>query len=34
MGKHCRAIGWEDLFDLKQLFGVSVQALTYRCKDL
>ena len=34
MGKHRTSIGWEELFDLKQLFGVSVQALTYRCKDL
>ena len=34
MGKRRSSIGWEELFDLKQLFGVSVQALTYRCKDL
>lgn len=34
IGRHRRAIGWEELFDLKLLFGVSVQALTYRCKDL
>ena len=27
-------MGWSELFDLKQIFGVSVQALTYRCKDL
>ena len=34
VGKHRTAIGWEELFELKQLFGVSVQAITYRCKDL
>ncbi len=34
IGKHRKSIGWEELFDLKRLFGVSVQALTYRCKDL
>ncbi len=34
MGKHRKSIGWGELFDLKRLFGVSVQALTYRCKDL
>ena len=34
MGKHRTSIGWGELFDLKRLFGVSVQALTYRCKDL
>ncbi len=34
IGKHRRAIGWEELFALKQLFGSSVQAITYRCKDL
>ena len=34
IGKHRKSIGWEELFDLKLLFGVSVQALTYRCKDL
>ncbi len=33
-GKHRTAIGWGELFALKQLFGASVQAITYRCKDL
>ena len=34
MGKHRTAIGWEELFELKRLFGVSVEALCHRCKDL
>ena len=34
IGKHRTSIGWSELFALKQLFGVSVQGLTYRCKDL
>jgi len=34
IGKHRSAIGWGELFELKQLFGSSVQAITYRCKDL
>lgn len=34
IGKHRTSVGWEELFELKQLFGVSVQALTYRCKEL
>jgi Zn-dependent peptidase ImmA (M78 family) len=34
IGKHRRQIGWGELFDLKRLFAVSVQAITYRCKDL
>ena len=34
VGKHRTSIGWQELFDLKQLFGVSVQALIYRCRDL
>ena len=34
IGKHRKSIGWSELFDLKGIFGVSVQALTYRCKDL
>jgi len=34
IGKHRHSIGWSELFDLKRLFGVSVQAITYRCKDL
>ena len=34
MGERRSSIGWSELFDLKQLFGVSVQALTVRCRDL
>ena len=34
IGKHRTSIGWGELFALKQLFGASVQAITYRCKDL
>jgi len=34
IGKHRKSIGWSELFNLKRIFGVSVQALTYRCKDL
>ena len=34
IGKRRKSMGWSELFDLKRLFGVSVQALTYRCKDL
>ena len=34
VGRHRKSIGWGELFELKRIFGVSVQALTYRCKDL
>ena len=34
VGKRRTSVGWGELFELKQLFGVSVQALAYRCKDL
>ena len=34
IGKHRKSMGWRELFELKRVFGVSVQALTYRCKDL
>ena len=34
VGKHRKSMGWGELFELKRIFGVSVQALTYRCKDL
>lgn len=34
IGKHRKSVGWSELFELKELFGVSVQALAYRCKDL
>ena len=28
------SIGWSELFNLKRVFGVSVQAIVYRCRDL
>lgn len=34
VGRHRSSIGWSELFALKQLFGASVQAITYRCQDL
>ena len=34
IGKHRSFMGWRELFELKRVFGVSVQALTWRCKDL
>ena len=34
VGRRRAAMGWAELFELKRIFGVSVQALTYRCKDL
>jgi Zn-dependent peptidase ImmA (M78 family) len=34
VGRHRSSIGWSELFALKQLFGVSIQAITYRCSDL
>ena len=34
IGAHRSSIGWDELFDLKRIFGVSVQALTCRCRDL
>ena len=34
VGKRRTSIGWSELFDVKRLFGVSVQALTHRCKHL
>lgn len=34
IGKHRKSIGWSELFELKQLFGVSVQAITHRCREL
>ena len=27
-------MGWREFFELKRVFDVSVQALTWRCKDL
>ena len=34
IGKHRTALGWAEMFKLKLMLGVSVQAITYRCKDL
>ena len=34
IGRRRKSMSWDELFDLKRIFGVSVQALTYRCKDL
>ena len=34
IGRHRTALGWAELFKLKLMLGVSVQAITYRCKDL
>ena len=34
IGKRRKSIGWGELFELKRIFGVSVQDLTYRCRDL
>ena len=34
VGAHRRSMGWSELFGLKQLFGVSVQALAVRCREL
>ena len=34
IGRRRTSIGWSELFSLKCLFGVSVQALVCRCRDL
>ena len=34
IGKHRSSVGLAELIEVKQLFGASVQAVTYRCKDL
>jgi Zn-dependent peptidase ImmA (M78 family) len=34
VGAHRSSIGWSELFALKTLFGASIQAITYRCRDL
>ena len=34
VGRHRSSIGWSELLALKQLFGASVQAITYRCGDM
>ena len=34
IGRFRNSMGWSELFELKRFYGVSVQALTYRCKDI
>jgi Zn-dependent peptidase ImmA (M78 family) len=34
LGKHRQSVSLGELVSLKKFFGVSIQALTYRCKDL
>ena len=34
IGARRTSIGWSELLSLKRVFGVSVQALVYRCRDL
>ena len=34
IGKHRSDIDWKELLGLKMMYGMSVQAITYRCKDL
>ena len=34
IGRRRTTIGWNELFDLKRIFGVNVQSLVYRCRDL
>ena len=34
IGKRRSSVGLAELIEVKQLFGASVQAVTYRCKDL
>ena len=34
VGKHRTSVSLGELLELKQVFGTSVQAITYRCKDL
>ena len=34
IGAHRKAVSWDELFDLKRIFGVSVQALVYRCREI
>ena len=34
IGKHRKTMSWYELFALKTIFGVSVQALTHRCREL
>ena len=34
IGRRRKSVVWDELFDLKRIFGVSVQALAYRCREL
>ena len=34
IGRHRSDIDWKELLVLKLTFGISIQAITYRCKDL
>ena len=34
IGRRRTSIGWSELFSLKRVFAVSVQAIVYRCRDL
>ena len=34
IGRRRTSIAWSELFNLKRVFGVSVQAIVYRCRDL
>jgi Zn-dependent peptidase ImmA (M78 family) len=34
IGKHRNSIGWSELLALKHLIGASMQAITYRCRDI
>ena len=34
VGRRRKSVSWGELFELKRIFGASVQALTYRCRDL
>jgi Zn-dependent peptidase ImmA (M78 family) len=34
VGRNRSSISWGELFALKKLYGASVQAIAYRCKDL
>ena len=34
VGRRRKSVSIGELLELKRLFGVSVQALTYRCRDL
>ena len=34
IGVRRKAVSWDELFDLKRIFGVNVQTLVYRCKKI